>query len=44
MWEVKDEEGDVVLADADGRPVGERGNMEITGDLGGADATDTTAL
>ena len=42
--EVKDADGDVVLADADGRPVDEKGKMEVTGDLGGADAADATTL
>lgn len=42
--EAKDADGDVVIADADGRPVDERGKMEITGDLQGADAADTTTL
>lgn len=42
--EAKDADGDVVVADADGGPVDEKDRMEITGDLGGADAADTTAL
>lgn len=42
--EVKDADGDVMLADADGRPVDEKGQMEVTGDLGGADAADATTL
>lgn len=42
--EAKDADGDVVVADADGRPVEDKDKMEITGDLGGADASDTTAL
>ena len=37
-----DGDGDVVVADADGRPVEEKDKMEVTGDLGGADAVDTT--
>jgi hypothetical protein len=42
--EAKDADGDVVLADADGRPIDEKGKMEISGDLGGADAADATTL
>ena len=42
--EAKDADGDVVVADADGRPVEEKERMEITGDLGGPDAADTTTL
>jgi hypothetical protein len=42
--EAKDADGDVVLADADGRPIDEKGKMEVTGDLGGADAADATTL
>lgn len=42
--EAKAEDSDVVLADADGRDVEESEKMEITGDLSGADAADTTTL
>lgn len=42
--EAKDADGDVIVADADGRPVDEKASMEITGDIGGADATDATTL
>lgn len=42
--EAKDADGDVVLADADGRPVEEAANAEVTGDLNGAAASDTTML
>ena len=42
--EAKDADGDVVLADADGRPVDGREKREFTGDIGGADAADTTTL
>ncbi|KAK5171037.1 uncharacterized protein LTR77_004181 [Saxophila tyrrhenica] len=38
------EEGDMIVADADGIEVGEREKMEVTGDLGGADAADQTTL
>ena len=40
--EARDSDGDVVIADADGRPVDDSEKMEVTGDLRGADATDTT--
>ena len=42
--EAKDADGDVLIADADGRPVDERQKEEMTGDIGGADAVDTTTL
>lgn len=42
--EAKDADGDVVLADVDGRPVEKAEKRDITGDLSGADAADTTAL
>ena len=39
-----DEDGDVMVTDADGRDVDDKEKMEITGDLSGADAVDTTTL
>lgn len=42
--EAKDDDGDVVLADADGRAADEAEKLEVTGDLSGADAADTTTL
>ena len=42
--EAKDADGDVVVADADGRPMDEKEKMDTTGDLGGADAADATTL
>lgn len=42
--EAHNEGGDIVVADADGRPIEEKERMEITGDLNGADASDTTTL
>ncbi|KAI7239194.1 hypothetical protein KC330_g2023 [Hortaea werneckii] len=38
------ESNDVVVADADGRPAEEADKAEVTGDLSGADAADTTTL
>lgn len=40
----RDADGDVVVADADGREVDEKEGMELTGDLRGADAIDSTTL
>jgi hypothetical protein len=42
--EANDADGDVVVADADGRPLDEREKMEVSGDLGGPDAADATTL
>ena len=42
--EAKDADGDVVVTDADGRDVEGVEKAEITGDLSGADAADTTTL
>ena len=39
----KDSEGDIVVADADGRPVDESSKAESTGDPSGPDAVDTTS-
>ena len=33
-----------MVTDADGKPVEEKESADITGDFGGADASDTTAL